>query len=232
MRLFVFVFSLFVFEAMSAQNVDILKADSLFSREQYTQAQEAYEALYENDEVSASMLLKMAFIQEAIGDYSETLFFLNQYYQLTADRSVITKIEELASDKNLSGYRYDDGDYFLALINIYRIQIILSLSALLLLSAAYIVSKSRNGGRAYGTFVMQVALSVSLLFLINLPEAAEGIVVMDQTLLKSGPSAAAEPLRIIQKGHKVKIIEQNSVWMKIWWEGEEAYVRNNRVKII
>jgi hypothetical protein len=51
------------------------------------------------------MLLKMAFVKEGLGDYSNALYYLNLYYLKTYDKKVLKKMENLAERYHkLEGY--------------------------------------------------------------------------------------------------------------------------------
>ena len=208
------------------------QADSLFQSQKYTEAFSVYEALMDQGSTSASMLLKMAFIQDASDNYAEALYYLDLYYQKSADRLVIGKIEELAEEHTLAGYSYDDSHYFLALLARFKNQILILLFSVMGLLLAYIVMKARAGEKAFIPAVFQVLASVLLLLVINISPPVKAIVANDQALLRSGPSAGAEPVEFIDRGHKVTVIDQSDVWTKILWNGEEVFVRNDRLKII
>ena len=47
-----------------------------------------------------------------------------------------------------------------------------------------------------------------------------------------GPSAGAEVLDVIGKGNKVTIDKQTDVWLKIEWNGQSGYVKNNNVRLL
>ena len=227
----IFFIGTFLQSQASVSN-QLFEADSLFEIQKYTEALTIYKGLLEEQEVSASMLLKMAFIQDASGDFSEALYYLDLYYRKTADRHAVGKIEELASSFDLVGYRYDDMDYFQVLLTKFKIPIVLLLLSFSVLLMAYIINKSRQGIRAYVPFVFQI-FSLALLFgVINVKPSSNAIITVGQTLLRDGPSAGAEPLQFIEKGHKVTVLGTDEVWTKILWDGSEVFVRNNRLKLI
>jgi len=63
---------------------DIELADSLFNQQKYTQSFEIYNRILKTDNLtSPAMLLKMAYIKEGLGDYSNALYYLNLYYLQT-----------------------------------------------------------------------------------------------------------------------------------------------------
>lgn len=211
---------------------EIEKADSLFLNEKYTEAYYLYEDVFKSGEASSAMLLKMAFIQDGSDNFSEALYFLDLYYQKTGDRSVVTKIEELAEENDVKGYQYDDLQFFSILLKKYNSegQIILGSLALLLLVYAY--RKSKNGYRPTTAFTFQVVVLLCLMFISNYQPQNKAIIESEATLLRSAPSAGGEPIEFVSKGHRVDVLDQANVWTKISWDGEVVYVRNGRLKII
>ena len=232
MRLFLGIFFSCLLSVLWAQNGDLEKGDSLFAQQKYTEAFDEYERVYSNGQASSAMLLKMAFIQDGLGNYPDALFFLNKYYQRSADRMAIGKIEEIAESNDLEGYRYDDIDYFLALINKYQTHLTFLLASVMVLLLAYIFKKSAGEDRPIAAAIIQLFVIVCLFAVINFKTSSVGIVTSDNVLLRSGPSAGAEPIDMLDKGHKVKILSQNEIWTQILWDGKEVYVRNGKLKVI
>ncbi len=210
----------------------LTKADSLFRSQKYTEAFSLYQELANEGAASSAMLLKMAFIQDASGDYVDALYYLDLYYQKSADRQVIGKIEEIAEEYGLSGYRYNDFHYFAALLSKYKNYLLLLLFSFSGALLAYLFIKRRKGIKSVTPAIFQLINAILLLLVINISSETDGIIINDQTLLRSGPSAGAEPLEVLSKGHKVGVIERTPVWTKIKWNGEEAYLRNYNLKII
>ncbi len=62
----------------------------------------------EDQVVSPAVLMKMAFIQESLGDYSEALYYLNEYFLLTSDEGAVQKMQQLSEQHSLRGYAYTD----------------------------------------------------------------------------------------------------------------------------
>ncbi|WP_421764322.1 SH3 domain-containing protein [Ekhidna sp.] len=231
-RIFSGILFLGILTSTSAQNAMLNEADSLFLEQKYTQAIENYQDLYKNGMASPSMLLKMAFIQDGLGRHAEALYYLEKYYRMSADRNVVTKIEELSGNNDLQGYRYDDTDYFINLINKYRPQLLALFIALAVLMLVYILRKTKEGEKPIAAPIIQFFVICVILGLNNLEGSESAIIISDSTLLRSGPSAGAEPVDLIKKGHKVKVLGQDAVWTKIVWNEEEVYVRNGKLKLI
>ena len=231
-RLFLGVLFSCFFSLLNAQNDKLLSADSLFFQQKYTEAYKQYELLFESDQASSSMLLKMAFIQDGLGNYTEALFFLDKYYQSSADRNVVAKIEELAKANDLAGYNYDDGEYFEALLSKYQVHFSLLLFSIMLMLLVYMVRKSKESERPVAAGIIQIVVGICLIMVINFKTASEAILVTDQTLLRTGPSAGAEPIEMLPKGHKVKVVDRDDVWTQIVWDGREVYVRSGKLRAI
>lgn len=213
--------------------VNLSTADSLFAEQKYTEAISLYEDLFQQDQASLSMLLKMAYIKEGLGDYVNALYFLNLYYEESGNKKVLDKVQELADKHELTGYGFSDIDFFLNILNKYQVHFLLGLVALSLAFFFYLVFKIRRS-EPIGVIIFFQALTFALIFLVinDVFLYEKGIVQQDNTLLMTAPSAAAIPLQVIEKGHRVRVLEEQAVWLKIQWEDQEAYMRKARIRLI
>src|SRR5688500_9317335 len=92
-------------QAYSQPTNQLQKADSLFAQHQYTEAFKIYQQLlHRQEKYSPQMLLKMAFIQEGLKNYTQALYFLHLYHTKYPSRLALRKIEELARAHKLTGY--------------------------------------------------------------------------------------------------------------------------------
>ena len=231
-RLFLGILFCCILSSLSAQNEQLIQGDSLFAQQKYTEAFKKYDQLFVQGKASTAMLLKMAFIQDGLGNYADALYYLDIYYQQSANRNVVGKIEELAETNELEGYAYDDINYFFTLLDKYRLHFTLLLISVMALLLVYVMRKRKEGEKPVTAMIIQVLIAVVLFSVTNLNPGDRGIIMSNDTLLRSGPSAGAEPIRVINKGHKVKILDRSDVWTKILWDGEEVFVRNGKVRII
>jgi hypothetical protein len=218
------------FLAVASASSDLSKADSLFFNKKYTEAFEVYTSLQENSSVSASMLLKMAFIKEGLGDYTSSLYYLYNYYQLTNDRAVLVKMSELADKKSLSGYTVEDKHFFINGINKYLTEIQLLLAFTLLFLTLYAYRSKEKKELPIGVPVIQLVLAVVLLAVTNGWFQPNQAIIKDNTFLMSAPSAASEPIGPITKGHLVEVLEQTDVWTKVRWNEEEVFLRKSKLR--
>jgi hypothetical protein len=234
-KIFLALLAFFFFSSSNAQNqpVDnqtLAKADSLFANKRYTEALENYEVLYATKQTSPAMLLRMAFIHEGLDQVVESMYYLNQYYQISADRDAIRKITELAEANELRGYQYSDGDYIINLLNRYQQWVIALLASLLLLTAIILWKRKAANASILPPMVFQTICAVALLVFINgILDTEEGIIRSSNTVLMNGPGAGAEPITVLGAGHKVTVLKQEEVWTKIAWNETIGYVRNHRI---
>jgi len=237
------VFTLCIFNAFCVENVyaqqqngsRLQRADSLFAEQQYTESLMLYEQLYQEIEVaSPAMLLRMAFIQEGLGEYSQSLYYLNEYYLITFDEDVLSKITSLSKEHKLQGYEFSDVDYIRGFLKQYQYYFIYLLIALAMAGMAYHVLKaSSDTSRPYG-FGVSYLLILSLLFYLTnfsaLPDY--GIIVDSNTYLMTAPSAGSDVLSVVPEGHRVRVAGWEDVWARIEWGGQTAYVRQDNLRLL
>lgn len=209
----------------------VAHADSLFDSKKYTEAFETYQSIYSEGLASPAMLAKMAFIKEGLGNYTEALFYLDHYYKKTSNKKVLQKMYELADQNDLSGYEFSDYKFFVNNINKHNLYIILTLLFLTAAVVSIMYGKRVRGSRAAPWAVLQLLIIIPALLILNSYfSEKEAIIMKDQTVLMEGPSAGSEPLDLLDKGHKVKVLEIEPVWSKIQIGETKAYVRSNRIK--
>ena len=133
LRSFSIILFLISTASFGAENQQRLNAaDSLFGEEKYTEALELYLSLFEDGFSTSSMLLKMAYVADATGNYSFALYYLDRYYKVSGDRLAIGKIKDLAEANDLDGYVYSDIDYLAAVFSRYKIVVFALILAVLL----------------------------------------------------------------------------------------------------
>lgn len=220
--------------AQANDEVLLETADSLFVNRHYTESFKLYDQLYQEGKYTPAMLLKMAFIQEGLGEYSEALFYLNEYYLFTSDERVVEKMQQLSNEYNLRGYEYDDLDLFLNFLRKYRYVFLYGLLTLAVAGLIYFAfAGKQRAAKPYGFGVAYVIILGLLYFLANYPIGPRrAIITADNTYIMNGPSAGAEVVYVSKKGHRVKIDGQKDVWTKIEWEGEPAFIRQSNLRFI
>ena len=204
-------------------------ADSLYQQQKYTESFKFYKIMFEQAEMATpAMLIKMAFINEALENYEQTLYYLHHYFLMTNDRSVLSKIKNLAEEQGIQGYEYSEAELLIVWLNHYRSLIIYSLLGLVL-AGMLVVVKFNWYPKVYGVF--SVAVSFMLFTWLNTNLLNDmAIIEENNTLIMNAPSAGGRVLNVSRSGHKVEVLDTEDAWTRIQWQGKTAYVKNNKLR--
>lgn len=204
-------------------------ADSLFQQKRYTQSIEHYEEMLKQKQYTPSMLLKMAYIKEGLLQIGQSMYYLNLYFLATHDKTAIDKMNELASKYNLEGYQTSETDHFLFFYHDHHLTISAALFGLMILMFTLMIyTRTRLKRRPVVSFtflVIAVVATATHLYFGTRKEA--GIVIQPHTYIMSGPSAAASVVEIIGDGHRIKVLGKKDVWLKISWNDQVAYIKED-----
>jgi len=210
-------------------------ADSLFKQKKYTQSFELYEDILHSDQKATSvMLLKMAFIKEGLGDFTNALYYLDLYYLKTYNKKVLKKMENLADQNKLSGYNYDDVAFFLNMYHQYQVQVDLCIIGLVLVIFGMLFyQKKLNKSVSRFPAIVYLSLLVFLLIINNFGrEHTKAIITAPMAYLMKGPSPGADLIDVVTKGHRVDILGQDDIWVKISWNNQTAYIKSNNLMAV
>lgn len=213
----------------------LAQADSLFKLQKYTESFEIYDQLLnEQSEASPQMLMKMAYIKEGLGDYSQALIYLNKYYLQTSDKRAQNKMQELAEEHELSGFSLTDTTQFKGLVNKYYSEfnvLLFGVALFLIIVVLYRKFKSGSNAKPYAISAVVVLLAFFWLSNYGLNES-QAIITKDHAYLMTGPSAGADLVEVVKKGHRLRVLSEEGVWVKVAWNGQEAYIRSSMLKRI
>lgn len=228
------VLCLYNFHSSSAQisSFRLQTADSLFLAKRYTQSLEHYEEILRQRQYSPAMLLKMAYIHEGLNQIGPAMYYLNLYQIATNDKSVVTKMDELAENFDLEGYETTDQDRFWSfyLDNHLYISIAFAAFAILLLSVMYHTRFKRHT-RPITPGIALLVLTVALFIHQQYgSDRSRGIISASAAYLMDGPSAAASVIDVVGDGHRVEVLGKKDVWLKIRWDDDIAYVKENALR--
>ncbi len=205
-------------------------ADSLFKVKQYTQSLKIYEEVLAARQYSPAMLLKMAFIQEGLGNASNSLYYLNLYYLATGDEQTLLKMQELAAKNRLEGYEDSDSDQLYFYINKYGYLISLLLASVAVFVMVWMYTQNRKGKRPIGATVILMIFLVLLAVNVNFPFTDSTVVITSgNTYLMSGPSAGANVIGVVSGGHKLRKMNKKDVWLEVEWFDKPVYIKEDRV---
>lgn len=220
------------FSASSQTTSHRLKtADSLFNTKRYTQSFDHYHQMLQQQEYTPAMLLKMAFIKEGLLEIGQSMYYLNLYFIATNDEDALDKMKELAEKYNLEGYESSESDKFLTFYHDNYLYVSFAIVAFIVLGMSMVFySRFTLKVKPVVSFILVVFFSAVLFVHLYYGERLQtGIVTTPSTYVMSGPSAGANLVEIIGDGHRVEVVGKSDVWLKIRWEGDVAYVRENAV---
>lgn len=218
--------------AQAQPSQELIEADSLFNSRRYTESLPIYEKIYRSGYYTPRMLIRLSLIQEGLGDYTMALYYLEVYYSKIPDREVLKKMDELASHYNLDGYDYNDLVFFVSLYKEYHDYIVIIFLIVSLFFLVYIFFKKQRGYnvalRAFFFMIILGAIYVLSNYDIIPPKA----IVNKDAAMMSAPSAGAERIGQINKGHQVTVRSRQDIWCKVSWQGETAYIRENNLLFV
>ena len=206
------------------------QADSLYIDKKYTQSLEHYKTILSQDQYTPAMLLKMAYIEEGLNHIGPALYYLNLYYVVSNDKTVLTKMEELATRYNLEGYENSDADQAFTFYRDYHFHITLALGVIVIFFVSLAFSISRKGRRPIATGVLTAVILLVLFVHVNIGgKISLGVVGSSNTFLMQGPSPGAALVEVVNEGHRVEIIGKKDVWVEILWDGVPAYIKEGNL---
>lgn len=221
-----------IVHSIKGQSLDkiLVTADSLFSQRQYTQSLELYKEILAHDAYSESVLLKMAFIEEGLGRVSESLYYLNLYYLASDDPTALSKIEEVANQHKLFGYKPTQGRQIQFLLrSSYDLITKIIVGFICLLFGVAVYQKRRQKNPMPVAIVLLAALGVFFLHVNFSQQTSLGIINANSTYLMSGPSAGASVVDIVGEGHMLDLLDKKDVWIHVKWMNQDAYIKEDKV---
>ncbi|MEY2705920.1 MAG: hypothetical protein RL407_1982, partial [Bacteroidota bacterium] len=228
-KVFLF-FGLLLQSAHSQADVPrLLIADSLFSQRSYKEAMEIYEVNFEEGVYSPSMLLKMAFIAEGIGNREDATLYLSKYYDLSPNPQTISKIKTLTGQAELIGYEVSDGMRIFLLLVEFKEIIVGALTLFLIMSLILLWSKGKKITEA--KFYWPSFLLIGIIFLANnfLDGPTTALITSSPSLIRTKPSAGGEMIELVEPGHRVTITSSKDIWYEIEWKDRVAYIKKDEV---
>src|SRR5690554_1469219 len=229
-KLFIFTLGTFQSFHCQANKQTLQKADSLFNTKNYQEALVIYKDILHKDRAySPSMLLKMAFISEGIGDFPSTTVYLSKYYDLKPNPQITAKIKELTNQDVLTGYAVTDQQRLFGILTDYRQLIVSGLALFLVFSLIGLVMRGPSKELIATNLILIVLVFVSNNYL---DKAETGIVTGNPSLIMSQPTAAGDLVRQVGPGHRVIIESSVDIWYKIKWNDQTAYVKMDQISKI
>ena len=232
MKNFFLICSLIIFFNSDLKS-QLIKADSLFNLNKYSESKVLYDSIfYKKNKYSNSMLLKMATIEENLGNYEKSIYYLELFQKNKNENKVLDKINNIVDNKNLNGFENSDKKIFINIYKKYRNNILALL--LTLTSIIFIVNLVRYFRKNVVNFALPFFYISSFLSLliINIKPPSDAIVFKDYTFIMKEPSSGSDLYSILNKGDKLIVSKDLEVWYEIILDGKKRYVRKKNVRLI
>ena len=147
LRISLFVF-LFIPIILKGKNELLYVGDSLFKEQKYYDAKKYYDSLFYNKNMfSYSMLIKMSFIEESLGNFEKSIYYLSFYKKRKENNEVDNSLKKIIDDNNIKSFEKSDFNFFENKFLIYKnyiIYILLFLSIFIFSYNTYRVFKKRR----------------------------------------------------------------------------------------
>ncbi|MFN3782674.1 MAG: SH3 domain-containing protein [Spirosomataceae bacterium] len=210
-------------------------ADSLYKKQEYAEAIQAYERILENQQVVHPIVyLKLANAQAKQENFAKSIYYLNKYYLYYPSEKVFDKIFLLAQEQNFEGYDRSDLNFF---INIYQ-QYFVYLIAIFLIFGLYVLSvfwlkkKKKELIPTRHKWVLVLYL-LFLIGLLNIPRLlSERIVRIEKAYVRQEPSAGSQVVKTLSQGNKITIVGTTDIWCRIFLDGRLHYIKESDLWIL
>jgi tetratricopeptide (TPR) repeat protein len=230
--IFFFIFFLSLLQLANSQSDvnSLKKADSLYKTSNFEAAEVIFEQ-YENKikNPSANYFLKLASIKEKKGDYLKTLYYLNKAFEQEPSQKILIKLNEIASLHDLKGYELNDFNFLILFYKQYSGFLV----AILLILGIYIfiilfIKKYKTEYIPLNQKVFLIIYLFGVGLVLNLPDKYhQGIINHDNVYLRIEPSAGAEIVEVVQKGHRLNIIGGKDIWKRVFWDDKFLYLKES-----
>ena len=200
------------------------QADALFAAGRYAAAAPLYRAqIWRQRQVSAQLVLRMAYAQHQLGHYPAELLYLNLAQAREPRLGTWRQLAALAQRQRLVGYpttwqqelRVQAQRYYYP-----ALQGLLT-GAVVLAAALALRRRTRRGAwLAYGAYLLGTGA-----YLVFWHPEAVGIVARPGAALMAGPAAGAPWLSTAAPGDRLPVLGHEDIWLRVRWQERVAYVR-------
>ncbi|WP_229208686.1 SH3 domain-containing protein [Dyadobacter luticola] len=178
---------------------------------------------------SPNLLLKLAFLSEKTNNYTDCLFYLSKLALTNPSRRLFEKMDKLAQEQNLTGYEFDDYNYFIIFYRRYGDYIPILLLTLGTYIVVIMVTKARRMEPILQIHKISIVVYLLLLLgILNIPSLYRTcIIVNENTFLREEPSSSSSVVERVGKGHKLTIVGSVDHWNRVIWGNKIVYIRKS-----
>lgn len=209
---------------------ELVRADSLYEKKQYIGAIKIYNKIYKEGKSSPAMLLKLARIEEGMGNIGNSIYFLEKYFRQTKDEKALDFLKETTEKKNAIGFDYDFGYKADLFYKEWKIYLQLFLSIIVMFGLGMMIKYINSTTKKRNYFAVALIPILLVAFLNNYEGRSDAITIGQPSFLLEGPSAGANLIEKINVPTKVQVKNQIDVWSQVVFEDEVAYIKTSQIK--
>lgn len=216
--------------AFSDSIKELKTADSLFAMARYAEAELIYKKKFdEGEKNNQNLLLKLAFLSEKRSNYTSCLYYLSKLALTNPSRRLFEKMDNLAAEHNLTGYEFDDYNYFIIFYRRYGDYIPILLLTLGVYIVFIMVLKTKKNESILPIHKISTLVYLFIILAgINVPSLYNtAVVANDNTFLRVEPSSASDVVEVVKKGHKLTLFGTVDHWNRVVWNNRIVYIRKN-----
>lgn len=232
-NLYVLLFSVFILLSFQSHSQSF-KADSLFENKKYIEAINQYDSVFQSGFYSESMILKMAYINEGLGNNEEAIYYLSFLNREKPSMELQNKIEELSVENGFSGYSFDDLSVVqLWLKNNHRTILLVSLVVLGICIVAFLLDLKY--AKIYKQIMPVAVLSIIITVTFSTVDmySNQGVVVKENCVVYQSDSELSPQIKAIKKGNIVTLLKSSDTWSLVQiGEEQEGYIKANKLKLL
>ncbi|WP_139827938.1 SH3 domain-containing protein [Marivirga sericea] len=202
----------------------------MYEKKQYISAIKIYEKIYNAGNTSPAMLLKLARIEEGMGNDGKSIYYLENYYQITKDEKVIDYLKKTSENKNTVGFDYGltyKADLF---YKDWKIHFQSFFSIIIIFGLGMMIKNRDSTHKKRNYFVLASLPLLVLGFLNNYEGKSEAIITETPSYLLEGPSSGANLVDKVTVPAKIQVNQEVDVWSKITFENKKAYIKTSQIK--
>lgn len=209
---------------------ELVKADSLYEKKQYISAIKIYNKIYKEGKSSPAMLLKLARIEEGMGNIGSSIYFLENYFKQTKDEKALEYLKVTTEKKNSLGFDYGLSYKANLFYKEWKMHLQLFFSIILIFGLGIMIKNQKSNTKKRNYFAVALIPILAIAFLNNYEGKSEAIIIGNPSFLLEGPSAGANLVEKINTPTKVQVKNQIDVWSKVVFEDKVAYIKTSQIR--
>lgn len=204
---------------------ELRQADLAFEKGDYAAAAPRYRAqIWQQQQISPRLLLRMAYAQHQLGHYAAELLYLNLAQARQPRLSTWRQLVAVAQRQQLVGYPSTwQQELRVQALRYYYPGLQGLLTGAVVAAMLLLLRRGRSGRGtwlAYGAYLLGTGA-----YLVLLRPEPVGVVTRAGSALMAGPGAGATWLSTAAPGDRLPVLGHDDIWLRVRWQERVAYLR-------